>query len=79
MDMNLPRNLPKNQSILLTEAYLDKIHLTAFTFVGIIVVFFAAGTTNSTTQMTFTNTNIRFFHRFMDPEPLIGFELLEIS
>ena len=76
MDMNLPRNLPKNQSILLTEAYLYKIHLTAFTFVCIIVVFFAAGTTNSTAQMTFTNT--RFFHIFMDPEPLIGFELLEI-
>ena len=44
----------------------------------IIVVFFAAGTTNSTPQMTFTNTNSRFFHIFMVPEPLIGFELLEI-
>ena len=76
MDMKLPRNLPKNQSILLTETYLDKTHLTVFTFVCIIVVFFAAGTTNSTPQMTFTNT--RFFHIFMVPEPLIGFEKLEI-
>jgi len=46
--------------------------------VFIIVVFFAAGATNSTPQMTFTNTNSRFFHIFVVPELLIGFELLEI-
>jgi len=66
MDMNLPRNLPKKQSILLTEIQLDKTHLTALTFVCIIVVFFAARTTNGTTQMAFTNTNIRFFHILTD-------------
>ena len=62
MDMNLP----KNQSILLTETHLDKTHLTAFTFVCIIVIFFAAGATNGTTQMAFTNTNTRFFHILTD-------------
>jgi len=42
------------------------------------MVFFAAGTTNSTPQMTFTNTNSRLFHIFVVPELLIGFESLEI-
>jgi len=42
------------------------------------MVFFAARTTNSTPQMTFTNTNSRLFHIFVVPELLIGFESLEI-
>ena len=42
------------------------------------MVFFTAGTANSTPQMTFTNTNSRLFHIFVVPELLIGFESLEI-
>ena len=42
------------------------------------MVFFTARTTNSTPQMTFTNTNSRLFHIFVVPELLIGFESLEI-
>ena len=67
---NPVRNQAKNQAkklfILLTEGYLDKTSLTTFTVVAIIVAFFAAGATNGTTQMAFTNTNTRFFHMLTD-------------
>ena len=63
---NPVRNQAKNQAkklfILLTEGYLDKTSLTTFTVVAIIVAFFAAWTTNSTTKVTFTNTISSSFH-----------------
>ena len=73
--MNLPRNLPKKQSILLTETYLYKIHLTAFTFVCIIMIFFAARATHSTTKVALAKTDIRFIHMLIITIALIGFEI----
>ena len=65
---NQAKNQVKNQAkklfILLTEGYLDKTSLTTFTVVAIIVAFFAAWTTNSTTQMTFTNAISSSFHNY---------------
>ena len=43
------------------------------------MVFFATRATDSTSQMTFTNTTIRFFHILADTIALIGFELLETT
>ena len=61
------------------EEYLPKNYLsTIFTITSIRMAFFTAWTTDSTAQMTFTNTNSRLFHIFVIPELLIGFELLEI-
>jgi len=47
MDTNPVVNLPKNQSIPLTEKQLNKTSLTMFTTVLIAVVFFAARATDS--------------------------------
>jgi hypothetical protein len=78
MDMNLPRNLPKKQSILLMETCLDKTHLTTFTFVCIIVVFFAARATHSATKVALAKTDIRFIHMLIITIALIGFEIARI-
>ena len=55
------------------EKYLNKISFTMLTFVSILMLFFTAGATYSTTQVALAKTNISI-HVLKDVFVLIGFE-----
>ena len=71
--INLAKNLAKKLFIRLTEKYLNKTLFTMFTFVHVLVLFFTAGATHSTTKMTLAKTTISI-HMLTDVFALIGFE-----